>query len=263
MSYFYFMNNSSYTQMMGFIISDGEHTIIIDGGTEKDAENLLEHLKLCGRKIDAWFFTHPHLDHVDAFRKIASEKLIELPSVYCNFPPLSFVKKHSTRDKLEYDTLEAFYKLCPSYNKINKGDIFTFGKIKIEVMRVFNPEITCNTVNSSSAVFKVSDNKSLLILGDLSAEGGHELMSLCTPEQLKCDYIQLSHHGQNGVDFEFYEYIRPEICLWSSPEWLYNNDTGNGFDTAPFKTVRTREWMENLGAKEHYVAYNGPHKLEL
>ena len=52
---------------------------------------------------------------------------------------------------------------------------------------------------------------------------------------------QMAHHGQNGVSREFYEYIKPQRCIWATPEWLWNNDGGKGFDTHKFQTVRTRE----------------------
>ena len=211
--YEHFMNNSSSTQMMGFIITDETHTIIIDGGTGSDAENLLNILSLCGKKIDGWFFTHPHIDHIGAFMKIAKEKLMPLPEIFLNFPPPEFVKNHTSRNQNEYKTLVAFNELCPSFTKIKKGDVFNFGNITLEVLRTFNPEITSDTVNSSSAVFKVSDKKSLLILGDLSKASGYELMNMFSQNQLKCDYTQLSHHGQNGVDFKFYEVLNGCIIM--------------------------------------------------
>ena len=50
MTELYFMNNAGYTQMMSFIIRSGDRTVIIDGGTEADADNLLLFLKKTGAK---------------------------------------------------------------------------------------------------------------------------------------------------------------------------------------------------------------------
>ena len=88
-------------------------------------------------------------------------------------------------------------------------------------------------------------------------------MNSVSPESLCADYTQLSHHGQNGADQVFYNFIRPKACLWAAPEWLYNNDQGQGFDTGPFETVRTREWMEALGATEHIVQKDGTTLISL
>ena len=83
------------------------------------------------------------------------------------------------------------------------------------------------------------------------------MMKNLSAETLYADYTQLAHHGQSGVSKEFYQYIKPEVCLWATPEWLWNNDKGNGFDTGPWATVETRRWMQELGAKKHIVAKDG------
>ena len=62
---------------------------------------------------------------------------------------------------------------------------------------------------------------------------------------------------------EFYEYIRPQRCLWPTPEWLWNNDKGNGFNTGPFQTIHTREWMRELGVTEHIVGKDGTTIIQL
>ena len=76
-------------------------------------------------------------------------------------------------------------------------------------------------------------------------------------ELLQADYTQMSHHGQWGVSKAFYDYIHPRRCIWPSPDWLWDNDLGEGFDTGPFQTVRTRQWMADLGVTEHFVEKDG------
>lgn len=127
-----------------------------------------------------------------------------------------------------------------------------------------NPDITFNFGNNASVVMKVYDKKSVLILGDLGAEAGDEVMAMYPPEALDADYVQMAHHGQKGAKKEFYGYIKPKACLWAAPIWLWNNDRGEGFDSGPFDTVRTREWIDEIGtAKENIKEYDGPHKIEL
>ena len=103
----------------------------------------------------------------------------------------------------------------------------------------------------------------MLILGDLGEEGGDEVMAECEKPLLMTDYTQMAHHGQWGVKKEFYEYIRPKKCIWPTPEWLWNNDNGKGFDTHYWQTVRVREWMEELGVTEHIVEKDGTQKIEI
>ena len=145
----------------------------------------------------------------------------------------------------------------------SSGESFFFDDLTLTVLRVYNPNITRDFVNNSSSVFRIENkNKSFLILGDLSVEGGAELLKNCPLELLQTDYTQMAHHGQNGVNREFYERIKPKRCIWTTPEWLYNNDLGNGFDTGPYKTVQTREWMDELEAIEHFIEKDGMQTIE-
>ena len=59
-------------QMNSFIITtEGGHVMVIDGGENSDAANLIGHLRvLTGKEIphiDAWILSHPHADHICAF----------------------------------------------------------------------------------------------------------------------------------------------------------------------------------------------------
>ena len=148
---------------------------------------------------------------------------------------------------------------------MEKGEVYTFDDVKITVLRTFNPHlITDNYENDTSVVFKVEGEKSsVLILGDLGWEGGKELMQVCSQEELFADYTQMAHHGQNGVTKECYEYIRPQRCLWSAPDWLWDNNSGGGYNSGPWKTLEVRAWMEELGVKEHYVIKDGTTKFEI
>ena len=51
--------------------------------------------------------------------------------------------------------------------------------------------------------------------------------------------------------------VAPRVCLWNTPDWLWNNDAGNGFDTGPWRTVEVRGWMEELGVRRHFVSKDG------
>ena len=91
----------------------------------------------------------------------------------------------------------------------------------------------------------------------MGEEAGACLMADYTPEQLKSDIVQMAHHGQDGVSQSFYEAVRPEVCLWAAPEWLWNNDHGRGFDTASYMTVTTRLWMAGLQVPYHLCIKDG------
>lgn len=265
MSKLYFLGNSTKSQMFGCVIQTLTKTVVIDGGTPGDGLQLSKLLREnANSHVDAWFFTHPHHDHIGAFLEICKNyPEIKIDRVLCDFPSVDLLEKHGLRSNDEMNLWLEFEKLtgtrfCNSFYREKKGDVFEFDQIKINVLRVFNKEITVNFVNNSSAVYRIDSPKTrVLILGDLGVEAGKEVMENCSAEILYADYTQLAHHGQNGVSQEFYQYIKPKTCLWASPEWLWNNDNGNGFDSGPWATLQTRKWMQELGVTEHIVEKDG------
>jgi len=72
----------------------------------------------------------------------------------------------------------------------------------------------------------------------------------------------MAHHGQMGVREEFYRTVRFRACLWPTPLWVWNNDVGEGYDTAWMKTPETRRWMDEKGITEHHCAWQGLVKIE-
>ena len=82
-------------------------------------------------------------------------------------------------------------------------------------------------------------------------------------EKLKVNILQMAHHGQQGVSKEIYEYIKPKICLWPTPDWLWINDSGNGEDSGPWKTKETRKWIEELNVNKNIIEKDGNIKISI
>lgn len=261
---FYLLKPTTGSQMMGIVIQTAnKKTIVVDGGTRGDSKQLRNFIKQgANGHIDAWFFTHPHQDHLGAFCDMFDKK-ITVDKIYHHFPSMEELVVYGYRNDDELKIWQiATAKFEGTFKNqvqiVQAGDVFYVDEIKITVLRIYNPTTTANFVNNSSVVYRIENAEtSFLILGDLGEEGGKELMENCPLELLQTDYTQMAHHGQAGVSKEFYAYIHPKRCIWPTPAWLWDNDNGDGFDTGPWVTVRTREWMEELGVIEHWVAKDG------
>lgn len=265
MAALYFLGNASDCQMMGCVVQTENKTVVFDGGTWADAEPLAQFLKEYAHShIDGWFFTHPHHDHLAAFLEIRRHyPEINVDQVFSHFPSIEMLQKYGYRTDDEMQLWIDFQRQ-DQCTKVQPDDVYVFDDISISVLRVYNPKITFNFANNSSTVYRIDGpTKRVLLLGDLGIEGGNDVMHTVPAKDLYADYTQMAHHGQNGVDFTFYEFIRPQACLWAAPDWLYNNDLGEGFDTGPFATVRTREWMDTLGVVDHIVQKDGTAKILL
>ncbi len=248
--------------MMGYFIrTSNNKNIVVDGGLQKESETLKQYIEKYGNTVDYWFITHPHKDHVGAFIDIVKNTDIEIKNIYYSANNIDWYEKYEPNraneiadfyQTLENDRIKAVVK-TPQI-----GDIIEIKKnLKVEIFELANPEITNNAINNSSMVFKMYINdKSILFLGDTGTEESEKLIKQYG-SRLKSDIVQVAHHGQRGATEELYKLVNPEICLWPTTSWLWDNDVGEGYNTANFKTIETREWLQNIGVKTNYVAKDG------
>ena len=159
--------------------------------------------------------------------------------------------------------LEALSGAARKVEELSLGQTMAIDGIQIEILGVKNPELTQNAINNSSIVMRMSDaKKSVLFLGDLGLEGGEKLLKGPYASRLPSGYVQMAHHGQNGVSESFYQQVRPTYCLWPTPKWLWDNDNGGGSGSGPWRTLEVRAWMDKLPIKKHYLMFEGIHKIE-
>ncbi len=262
------LSDHGISQMMGYIIKTNNNKIIaIDGGTPEDTENWLKNIEQKGNKVDVWFITHPHRDHASVFQEVVEKHSeVEISKVYYTANPLEWYTKN---EPIRANEITNFYNAINLENikdkveEVNLNQKIKIDNVNCEILGIKNPEITVNPINNSSMVIKMNINgKKILFLGDTGVESGNKLLEN-QKDKLKADIVQMAHHGQSGVNKDVYEVIRPEICLWPTPEWLWNNDRGEGFNTAQYKTVETRTWMNELKPKRNIIEKDGDITIEI
>ena len=270
--------NMTKTQMMSYLITTPNgKLIVIDGGLRGDAGYLTEKIHGYGSMVSLWIITHVHYDHFDAFVEIAEKpdmNGITVEGICYHFPPAEWIYNAEPRFNTENKTL---FRILKDFEEIThimqEGEKIIIDGLVIDVLKVptdyneYDPEYKGgSTVNDTSVVFKAifPNGKTALFMGDLGFRAGEKLAEKFG-EKLKSDIVQMAHHGQNGAGEEVYKLVKPEICLWTAPMWLYDNNLWhrdksleNKFDSHHFKTVRVREWMDKLGVGMHAVEGMGP-----
>ena len=248
--------------MMGYYIktSTGKN-IIIDGGNLQDSENLQKYINQNGGKVDYWFITHYHTDHTGALVEVLNNTKIPIERIIYHEVDRNMVEQNEPSRLGQYDLIHEALKNERIQGKIIDPTIGQFfqisSNINMKIINIYENDITENFGNNTSTVYKLKINdKSVLFLGDTGVESSQKLLNNYK-EDLKSDYVQMAHHGQNGATLELYKEINPTYCLWPTPAWLWDNNIGEGFNTGPFKTVETREWLKELNVKENYIEKDG------
>lgn len=271
----YMLSEQSTSQMMSYVIQSREgKLIVIDGGMRQDARHLMDTLIGLGGPepvIDLWLLTHPHCDHIDALLKIFSKpNPLRVKKIYSRFLSYEFYKANDFPGCTDAKTVKAFQRFEAAHPDIcfsfRKGQKLKAGSVEIHVLRVPKEDtFPMNVFNNSSVVFRMdAEGQRILFVGDLGEEAGDDILETVPKEELQADFVQMAHHGQNGVKKSFYEAVAPKACLWNTPGWLWDNTLpGKELGTGPWRTMEVREWMKELGVKHHFVTKDGDHVLKL
>ncbi len=254
------------TQHMAYVMRTvNGKVIVVDGGNRGDAEYLRGFLAAFDNRVDAWFISHPHSDHVDTLTEVLkSPGKLHVNHIYGSMPTESWIEKH---EPAHLKTIQQFNlalkKSDQHVEELSLGQRLEIDGLRIDILGIKNPEITGNAINNSSIVFRVSDTeKSVLFTGDLGVEGGRKLMQTAYKKQLPSDYVQMAHHGQAGVDQDFYRAVKPRFCLWPTPAWLWHNDSGKGIGSGSWQTLVVRGWMNEMNVEDHYLSAHGVVRIE-
>lgn len=234
--------------LSSIIVTANNRIIVIDGGWTYDADKLVDNVKQYSDRVDYWMITHPHPDHMGALYEVLKTGAIDVGTILCALQSDVWYERYAPDIAgfvKEFKHLMFGRDVC----YVKKQDVFVLDGIKIYVVNSIY-DTNSDKINNSSIVYKImSNDNSILFLGDLAHEGGQRLLAESTPYLLSANIVQMAHHGQNGVDENVYARINPKIALWPTPEWLWNDDTGD------YQTLDTREWMKKIGCKNYVTAF--------
>ncbi len=216
------------------IRSDKGTMIVIDGGTENNAEYVKQVLAENGGHVGAWILTHPHPDHIGAFNSIMEEGEVSVDTIYDNGIDYEFYVGVA-QEWNGISTYEKYLELTaewPEVQSLKIGDELTFDNLKIIIINSYYPgmeRITGDIPNNSSLAFTVTvADRSMLFVGDCHGKKIAEKWISDYGEKLKCDYAQMGHHGNNSLPISFYEYVEPQAAFFDAPDWLIE---GEKYDT--------------------------------
>ena len=244
-----------------FVSPEGK-ILVVDGGYlkgGKDGKFLGDFLHKLGGHVDYWFITHAHGDHYGTLVTMSERPDfygVTIGELLFNFPDRKWLLAREP-DSAPYlnnfcDTVLGKRLRGVKRGDCSQGRVVKFGSWSFEIL---NEPFLCdgNTINNSSVMISVkAGGKTWLETGDLGVPGGRDAMKKLG-SRLKHDIVFLAHHGQGGVDKDFYAAVAPEAAIWPLPSWLWDNNSGEGPGSGPYTTNYTKCWMQDLGVKKNYV----------
>lgn len=214
--------------------------IVIDGGTnayDSDKERLYNYL--CENTTDTipvitcWMLTHPDPDHIGLAEKFLYNYagLVKIKAFAYNFADKLFTTNGTQDDaaiiesitRLE-SNMETYYPHALQYS-IHAGQSYYYKGVEIEILQT-EEELFPNvgaTWNDTSATWQMKfyTGQTAMFLGDSTHVLSQQLEDTYG-DYVKCDILQLAHHGLIGGDLELYQYIDPDVCFWSTTEERFN-----------------------------------------
>lgn len=243
-----------------FFVIDSAHMYSVN-----DDKRIIEFLKNQngGKKpvVAGWFISHGHDDHVSKLNDIIDyhRDEIEIEAIYYNFPPSSHRDghywgecNHAITARFEKSLKENSDIKCIN---LHAGQHFYIRNLEFIVLCT-HEDVYPNSVrdyndSTTSLMMHVQGSK-VLFPGDSSIESDKVIVPRWG-DYLKCDVVQVSHHGHTGTSTEFYRLAAAECALFAI--------TDIKFDEELPRQEPNRVAIEI--AKEYHIASNGTVEIPL
>ena len=217
-----------------------------------------------GRKpvVEGWFISHGHEDHVGKVTDILKyhKNELEIKAFYHNLPSLNLPESkdwgESGNNLMKSFTDEL--KNSPEIKKykMHTGQRFYIDNLEFTVLctheDVFPRSLENFNNTTISLMMKVGDCK-VSFPGDSMGESDRVLIRRYSAETLKCDVVQMSHHGHTGTSSEFYRRSAAECALFPITEIKFDEELP--------RQEPNRVAIEI--SKEYHIASNGTAEIPL
>ena len=230
-----YTNQYSHDNGLGMIskLADGSF-LIVDGGWGRDAANLIDYLEAnapAGEKpvVSLWMITHSHEDHYGNFREVMNSfaDRLEIKNLLFGAPPKGVFTRG---DYLDRFLLEGAPAIAAQYNipwtVPTVGQVIELPGVTMEILYTgesYYPHHMHDDNNASVACMltyhQYNDTK-VLVCGDLS-DNSLNYMVMLMEDVLKCDILQVPHHGCSGGTKQCFDASDPRVALFSTAEDKY------------------------------------------
>lgn len=180
--------------------------------------------------VNGWMITHAHTDHisklVDFLRYNTDDVIIE--GFYQNLLDSSYDYEDWSCEEKEmavklFEILDSYP--APVY-KLHTGMRFYIRNLAFNVMSTHEdilPKVITDYNDSSCAVMLEAEGSRIFIPGDAAVDAG-EVMEKRFTDSLKCDVVQIAHHGHTGLSPRCYELLGADLAVFPITRIMFDNE---------------------------------------
>ena len=168
------------------LLSQGEHTLLVDTGTAAQRDAVLASLTHHRvRSLDYLLVTHPHEDHFGNARAVLETHTVG-----------ALLLSPAASEELGYSILlESAVSEGVPMQTVSDAYTFMLGEATCEVLCLM-PQ--AEEANNTSLVLRVRFGEQvLLFMGDAEAEAEELLLSSAGESFVDCDFLKVGHHGSD------------------------------------------------------------------
>ncbi|MBR4014075.1 MAG: MBL fold metallo-hydrolase [Clostridia bacterium] len=234
--------NSNNGMIMVFTLEDGSYLIFDGGETNDHADRLYNYLKTNNKRSDkkiviaGWVLTHAHTDHYGGFLKFVTKYAKEVSVEYI------FANGYAA-DGVSCKLDGAITKTVQGYGnkfaggetkivKVHTGQKLALRNAQIDILLThedFYPTVIADANDTSVVAMVKIDGKKILMTADAHTEA-NKLLVANFGSELKCDILQVPHHGQGGMTQALASAASPKYAFYATGNdgWLnYKNSVVN------------------------------------
>lgn len=185
-----------------------------------------------GQKIvvNGWFITHAHTDHIS---KLIDFLIYNTDDVIIEGFYQNLISENYYEDRENHEENEMAVKLfnllekypAPVY-KLHTGMRFYIRNLAFDVLGTHEdiyPEAIDDYNDSSCILMAEAEGSKIFIPGDAAVEASKKLEARYK-NALKCDVVQVAHHGHTGLSKELYELLGADTAVYPVTRIFYEED---------------------------------------
>ena len=180
--------------------------------------------------INGWFITHAHTDHVSKlidFLKYNTDDVV-IEGFYQNLLSADYPNDFGNHEEKEiavklFDILEKYP--APVY-KLHSGMRFYVRELAFDVLFTHEdifPEILDDYNDSSCVLMMTAEGSKVFIPGDAAVLASKTLEKRFG-ESLKCDVVQVAHHGHTGLSADCYTLLSGDTAIFPVTRIMFEQD---------------------------------------